>query len=774
MKRCEWSQQLSIQKQNTFTTGDAAHGEQVTSSRAGKMAPQVPVHVGDLIEYAPVDADTPTPSFSGRVVEVDESAPHRCLIQVSPYDPFCPVNLADGCYKLIYSAGEVTKVTPTMIGWEVEFKGSDGQSVDHGVIKQVDCELNCALIAFNDGHKDWRDLSMNAFKVLGKPAVAASPPKASADTRLSSADRSVPVLTTTLALAIPAPDDAEFDWYTEGGHVELCGDHGAFIEGALLCSHGDGTLQLFNERHGFFEIRVAAQSVKVVIHGLASLKTVPLGKRLEVYSPMHGEFRVGTVLKSASLGRLTPIRFDDPVIGVEWVDLDHQTFKLLFLCDDVKEIREKEKDKASVPVIEPSPVQQHYKTRPVENPVSESLSPILTTKPQPPLQTSKNDQTHHHRRHPLVLPVLIAGQAVELMDQSTKQFTKYKVTSVRRDAMHRYDLEPSSNNSSFLLSTASVGSIATTINLAEAKARVQVTPDRWDEFRLLVVGYRVDVYQKTDRSVLTGKVVDVSADGEPPRVQVKFKDETKNWYDITTTKIKLRLPGAMATAPVKQRVEDTTSDESPGLWTRVDQPSTETRAEETTTSLTRQQSEKVNRLPPAALTRHVSSPGMLHKVMTTSHVPVLDFSSLKLIKDMDNAPSPVPPATIDSTVAEAASSDTRRSMSDLLPPMDDVWTEESVAGSQAKHYVRLSTGESTTNTPQWLRRQDEASGEWLILNTMTGVHFQLPGSSSGTPEPSSRHVVTLPVGPLEAARVVSQIPTPAIGQVDLCAQAFGS
>ncbi|KAJ0401307.1 hypothetical protein ATCC90586_000814 [Pythium insidiosum] len=338
--RTAWQQAMDVSAYSLIALSRAAH----------PLLEKAAIRIGDLIEFAASRDVEPANGLTvARVMDVDPSAPHECIVQISPFDPFQKVDLTRAFYKIVYAVGEMAQLTTTMIGWEIEIVAdAERNTMERGVIKQVDSDLNCALLAFQDGHKDWRDLTMNQFKVIGRitKATSASPPKVSTLTKPeASAPLAVPKLritsdatrgdvqTTSTTLPTSAVDG--FDWYAEGGHIELCTAEGHFREGALLCSQREQCLQLYNETRQFFEIEPRKQSFKVVIHGLLSLKTIPLGQKVDVYSPMHGAFRAGAVMKEADVGKLTPVRFDDDG-SVEWLDLSSQTFKLLFLVASVE------------------------------------------------------------------------------------------------------------------------------------------------------------------------------------------------------------------------------------------------------------------------------------------------------------------------------------------------------------------------------------------------------------------------------------------------------
>lgn len=66
------------------------------------------------------------------------------------------------------------RLTPAMTGWEIELISAETQQPDPAIIKRVDTDLNCALVVFASGQKEWMDLSMTKFKVIGRPSFEPS------------------------------------------------------------------------------------------------------------------------------------------------------------------------------------------------------------------------------------------------------------------------------------------------------------------------------------------------------------------------------------------------------------------------------------------------------------------------------------------------------------------------------------------------------------------------------------------------------------------------
>ncbi|GMF26075.1 unnamed protein product [Phytophthora fragariaefolia] len=232
-----------------------------------------------------------------------------------------------------YEAGELRTLSFEMVGWEIALEGVDTKRFERGVVKQIDCDINCALVLFTGGKKLWLNLTFFRVKIPGHQVsliddntnsecarvigvTHSSPsnklsqsqawdssqrPNAAVKTNeiLETIEHSAQPYVSVAAspLRIPRVNPNDFDWNLGGTHVELCNRGGQFLE-----------------------VAHSVQSFRVVIHGLESVKTFPVGQIVDVYSPLIGRFRSGTALKIAALGHLTPIRFR-PGKAVEWVDL---------------------------------------------------------------------------------------------------------------------------------------------------------------------------------------------------------------------------------------------------------------------------------------------------------------------------------------------------------------------------------------------------------------------------------------------------------------------
>lgn len=327
-------------------------------------------------------------------------------------------------------------------------------------------------------------------------------------------------------MSTPSVDTEEFDWYTEGGHVELCDGEGAFHEGAVLCSRTQTHVQLFNERRQFFEVSIAVQPFKVVIHGLLSLKTIPLGQAIDVYSPMTGGFRNGTVLKTAELGRLTPISFPSEKT-VEWLDLSTQTFKLVFVPP------------GSHSPERPASIKKSATHSGLERQTFQAANTAMSS-------TSHRSPSRPHFRRSVQCPHLQLGQRVELFDEDSKQYLKYNVTKVLDVGAHEYIFEPhaQSSSKSSPVKSAQIGAQRPVVGaLPQLRCRLPLQTSQWQEYRELLVGQRVDVYDKIGKSVASGRVMDVSAADAEPSLLVRFKDGRKEWVFLRSSKVKLRLHG---------------------------------------------------------------------------------------------------------------------------------------------------------------------------------------------------------------------------------------
>ncbi|RLN48925.1 hypothetical protein BBJ28_00003279 [Nothophytophthora sp. Chile5] len=478
-----------------------------------------------------------------------------------------------------------------MVGWEIELESMDTQRLEHATIKRVDCDINCAFVVFSSGRKEWLDFTLFRVKVAGHPvnnsintascdvnhtdeaskslkeqpramkdeSPAASKGKAPSP-RLADSAASPDIL----PMSLPTIASNDFDWQSEGTHVELCDHDGRFLEGAALCSKTQSHLQLYSEHREFFEVTCATQGFKVVIHGLQSLKTIPMGQGIDVYSPMAGQFRNGTILKTAVLGHLTPIRFTTDKT-IEWFDLATQTFKLVFIptgavpadCPGPTEPSPQAQTATVLPhkvsTHEPS---SHCHQRELKHRQFDHTSLKTEGPHEPPFY---NREKPHQSHGSLAYPRLHVGQRIELLDDRSKQFQKYKVAAVNDWADDEYLFEPLATSSASLFDDQNL--MAT---LSRLRSRLLLQPTQWREYRPLLVGHRVDVYDRIGKSILSGKIQAVGGDSgdgsDEPTVLVRYKDGRKVWVDLQTSKVKLRLhPTVEITPALVEATADTKS-----------------------------------------------------------------------------------------------------------------------------------------------------------------------------------------------------------------------
>lgn len=776
--------------------------------------------------------------------------------------------------QVVFAVGEIALVSPRMVGWQIEI-ANDTQQLEPGIIKRVDADINCALVAFESGKKEWLDLTLSVFKVLVQHAerdgnqdqfengdrrmTEASDEEALITTKQVNSEFAASGSSTTESAYIadeldrysqpqpevpplnvptrtvdsdaglasnpeavqfaskppPESDVTSFDWYSEGGHVEICDLSGNFIEGAILCSKTETHVHLYNETRQFFEISMKSQSFKVMIHGLLSLKWIPMGQALEVYSAMTGGFHQGIVIKAAEVGKLTPVRFSSG--AVEWLDLSTQTFKLVFLNSG----------------------QQQRTDEEVSSPTKSASS--LTHKAH-----------HHHRHHhstavPLELPSLHIGQRVEIFDASSKQFAKYKVAAGSATTNpHEYQFAPQTV-------AASIGSGLSRIsaNLTHLRCRIPLTPHMWNEYRHILAGRRIDVYDRAEKIVVTAKILEVGSRDDDDQQQhamlVRFKDGKKSWIYAQSVKVKLRLQGealdlqnGRGNIPEHSESKSIAVDdegEAVGLsesdademWERPIRVDTSPRDNDlsphqqqtsaTKSRLSRHRSDlaalpSVDSVTQAQLS-HAASAGdffahqrsieiasmteMTQKV--PSIVQPLDFSSLRklrsatasssdepvyLIASESEAPSIDPSSGSSHSSARSRSSDSSSTRSSRLPfTMTDVWREELDSAMSQVVYVNNGSGTRQTEVPEWLERADEVSGKLFVVHTPSNTLYSVPTTTSSSSTdtsirmaqvsssrasssaPGSAHSssplgasagrVVVPVGPIEAVRVYNML-----------------
>ncbi|KAE8987904.1 hypothetical protein PR001_g22186 [Phytophthora rubi] len=417
-----------------------------------------------------------------------------------------------------------------MVGWEIELESADTKHLERGVIKQVDCDINCALVLFAEGRKEWLDLTFFRVKISGhqpsprdsnadgvarestKPHNTGDDTSGISDSITPSSPHNFHVAVSSLSM--PRIDPDAFDWHLEGTHVELCNRDGHFLEGAALCSKPKSHLQLYNENRGFFEVACSVQGFKVVIHGLENLKKIPMGQIVEVYSPLIGRFRSGTVLKAAVLGHLTPIRFG-PSTAVEWLDLKSQTFKLVFL--------------------------------PHITDAFEHLDDMDHALQHADLSPHKSHEQDSHRSPDLEYPHLYEGQGIEIFDDHSKQYLKFKVAAQSNWSSEAYIFEQVENPAG---GTSSRSAKHVVSSLSHLRSRLLLQPAHWEKYHRILVGHRVDVYDRVGigKSVMNGKIHAVGGSensSDEPTILVRFKDGHQSWINLRTNKVKLRMHPAI-------------------------------------------------------------------------------------------------------------------------------------------------------------------------------------------------------------------------------------
>lgn len=454
------------------------------------------------------------------------------------------------------------QLAPTMSGWTIEIASDPQQDVvETAVIKRVDADINCTLVVFASGRKEWLDLSLSSFKVVIEPNALQSsvsslvresvhsvriptinliqhdtdrdvePVQATAKPDSHSASKPLEQLQSVAIVqendSEPSTDVTAFDWYAEGSFVELCDQTREFLEGAVMCSKAETTLQLYNEKRQFFSINTLRQSFKVVIHGLAALKSIPMGQSIDIYSPMMGRFCSAMVLKPAHLGRLVPIRLATG--SVDWLDLTAQTFKLVFLA-------------------------QAEKAKPSEAPQT-SLQAISSPDKRLVRRHSHgtahanhhNHFTHHHYHHQtkqqpsLEYPVLRLGQRVDIYDPDLRRFAQFQVLTMSPVVAHEYEFEPMDDT---LVNDLDDPPESITGNLTRLQCLIPLQPAQWEAYTTVLPGHLLEILDPATQSVMLGTIKAIMADGgTDPSVLVGLSDGSKQWINIRTSTVRLRLNG---------------------------------------------------------------------------------------------------------------------------------------------------------------------------------------------------------------------------------------
>lgn len=449
-----------------------------------------------------------------------------------------------------------------MSGWTIEIASDPQQDVETAVIKRVDADINCALVVFASGRKEWLDLSLSSFKVVVEPTVSPSsmppsparepshsirmptinliqddtdhdvgpaeapePAKPDAHSVTSPLKQHQPFVIVQESDSEPATDVTSFDWYAEGSFVELCDPHGEFLEGAVMCSKAETTLQLYNEKRQFFSIDTLRQAFKVVIHGLVALKSIPMGQSIEVYSAMLGQFCRAMVLKPAHLGRLVPIRLESG--SVDWLDLTSQTFKLVFLAHTAKPKEALQKSLRATLSPDKRLARRHSHNMAHAN--------------------HHNHFTHHHHHHQtkqqlgLEFPVLRLGQRVDIYDPELRRFAQFRVLTMSPVVAHEYEFESMDET---LVGDVDEPPESFTGNLTRLQCLIPLQPAQWEAYITVLHGHQLEILDSDTQSVMLGTIKAIMADGDTdPSVLVGFSDGSKQWIDVQTKTVRLRLNG---------------------------------------------------------------------------------------------------------------------------------------------------------------------------------------------------------------------------------------
>ncbi|RLO04562.1 hypothetical protein DYB28_006388 [Aphanomyces astaci] len=464
-------------------------------------------------------------AIAGRPVEFVESSgkPVRgCVLSYCPEDHTCIVDIGNTislkidpkatnakvlrivlfrqlkAAQVVYEIGDMHEwVVEDLVGYRLELELSDGPTAT-GVLRQHDLDLKCSLVRFDNGAKEWLDLSQRRVYLL----------LSSYDNALASTQAGPPNI--PLPLPYSPRKSPRCTWYKEGNHIELYDATGEFQEGAVICSEYDdlaGMLSVANEIRGKFEIAVATQPHKLVLHGFSVLKDIPVDHIVEVYSTTKGGFRRGSILKKAESGRLIPILFEHAA-SMEWVDLSSQTFKVVCFPDRIRPLSARERER--------------------------QLSADATT----------NGVAHKFvRNNPATLndgatfrfPPLSEGTQIEVYHREKSLYVKNTVVRSVSNRPYVYELHAVTSGS------------RSVVDLAATRCKV-LWKDAVDLDLTSLVAHVIEVFVKEEKRVDAGRIC--GCNNKSRMLHVRFQDGRKEWVALRARKLKIRLHEAAIVQPL--------------------------------------------------------------------------------------------------------------------------------------------------------------------------------------------------------------------------------
>ncbi|CAK4078082.1 unnamed protein product [Aphanomyces euteiches] len=630
---------------------------------------------------------------TGKVLHIDPAAGNMCVVQVD--HGVIEIDTKSTPIKVIFQAGELDDMAlESMVGKRIEIESPNYDS--RGVLKQHNRDLKCSLVRFDSGAKEWLDLTQ--FKVhieLVRHDMSAI--KATEVSSNERADENTTDLNNRPSLELPNvfhdTTSAEMDkkssvdlyTYHEGTCIELYSGAGEFQEDAVVRefrSHSN-KLVLFNEARGVFEVDIAKQLHKVVVHGFSTLKEIAVDNTVEVYSSIKGMYRTGSIVRKAENGKLIPILFDD-TSALEWVDLTSQTFKIVFFPSLHRPLSARERERLLNSSVTASREQ-------VSSALQDQLpSPISTKEVAPQFR----------------FPLLELGSRVEIYNASSGRYDKYSVVQQISGRQHTYKLNAPSSKAQVL------------VFLPEVRCKVIVSDFVSLDLELLMA-HVVEVYIREEKRVDAGRICGFN--NQNRMLQVRFQGGRKEWLNLMTTKMKIRLHEYASTT--------TTSNQT------CVEINHQQLVEDLRKHLHRSHSYTRNPPSPHPIRRSKSSNMMLQRTPLSP-----------LHQAQNKAPLPVPNvpqlsrtdsnSSLDSYALDSAR--TVENLSEIDTDPTSEWSMQIDPASKQTFYVHLPSGRSQWHPPP---RVDIYALQWIASDEMeTNVGF-LPSDRS-----------QLPVGPIEAVR----------------------
>lgn len=508
--------------------------------------------VGQAIEIFNDKLDDFVP---GVVKKIDGS---NCTVAISDISR-AHHDLAKLDYKSCFEVGSTDFVDPkTFVGSYVEVMQHNLQYL-RGFVKKANIEIDCNLILYDNGKKDWVDLSLVNFKLLRYGAQLASEEESDVGDSSSRSERiqqqqehQVEQVKQQSVEAIIPP------WYLdEHVEIEIYGVQDEIMDVFLLDSiSSKGIMKLANDDGQYIEVVRNTTPHKVVKKqgwAMAHSDTTGelVGHVIDVIDEEHSTIVTGKVLEVSRLYGLNVLvqqimDQEDPIL--HWVDLSVNGLKIHAELNPPKERHLSRAQSGSLAPIQQPKVLSRIQSSPVvrakpteeatsrttDKPTNQS-SPVVHAKPNEEATSRTTEKPTNEPGAPgfihsrIQVPVLAPGQRIEIIHPETQAYVKGKITQCATHPVYTVSF-----------SEKSLSPIE--MNLDKIKCKLQLGP----QFRIAreLLGHKVDVYQRETQSVETGMIRQVN--DEMSSILVRFLTSSvqpKAWIDYTKTKVKLRLAG---------------------------------------------------------------------------------------------------------------------------------------------------------------------------------------------------------------------------------------